>query len=186
MRTRATYRHLVAIAALCALQAHALGDDDGDISVEVRLQGDMVTIDARLHAPVSQLRAWNVLTDFDNMPRIVSNLETNAVISRSERRVVVEQSGFEREGILSLAFETVRQVDLLPHSEIRSRMLRGSLKSFEGTTRLTTRSGGTDIWSHGDCVPGVWIPPVVGPLFIQRATRRQFAELRREMIRRVD
>jgi hypothetical protein len=186
MRTRATYRHLVAIAALCALQAYALGDDDGDISVEVRIQGDMVTIDARLHAPVPQVRAWNVLTDFDNMPRIVSNLETNAVLSRSERRVVVEQSGFEREGLLSFAFETVRQVDLLPHSEIRSRMLRGSLKSFEGTTRLTTRDGGTDIWAHADCVPGAWIPPVVGPLFIQRATRRQFAELRREMIRRVD
>jgi hypothetical protein len=175
---------LLGLLLLQAFDGFALVDDERDIVVDVRQQGDVVIIDAKFHAPVAQNRAWEVLTDFENMARIVSNLETSAVLSRSEGRLVVAQTGSEREGMLSFSFETVRQVDLRPMSEIHSRLLRGSLKRLDGSTSLVARDEGTDVTSHGECVPGVWVPPVVGVLFTQRAARKQFAELRREMIRR--
>jgi hypothetical protein len=177
-------RWLFALLVFWALDGVAVVDDERDIVVDVRQVGDVVIIDAKFHAPVAQVRAWGVLTDFENMARIVSNLETSTVLSRGDSRLVVAQTGYEREGILSFAFETVRQVDLRPFSEIRSQLLRGSLRRLDGTTYLITRDGGTDIVSHGECVPGTWVPPVVGLLFTQRAARKQFAELRREMIRR--
>jgi hypothetical protein len=177
-------RWLLVILLLWAFDGLADADDEHDIHVEVHQQGDVVVIDAQFHVPVAQNRAWDVLTDFENMARIVSNLRTSSIVSRADDRLVVAQTGFEREGLLSFSFDTVRLVDLRPFNEIRSRLLRGSLKRLDGTTYLVARDDGTDISSHGECVPGTWIPPGLGLLFTKRAARKQFAELRREMIRR--
>ena len=42
-------------------------------------------------------------------------------------------------GPLSFAFETVREIELKPFYEIRARLLRGSMRKLEGTTRGTDR-----------------------------------------------
>jgi hypothetical protein len=177
-------RWLVVVLLLWTFDGLADTDDEQDVLVEVSQQGDVVVIDAQFHVPVAPTRAWAVLTDFENMAHIVSNLRTSTIVSRVENRLVVAQTGFEREGLLTFSFDTVRQVDLRPFNEIRSRLLRGSLKRLDGTTYLVARDDGTDVTSHGECVPGIWIPPGLGLLFTKRAARKQFAELRREMIRR--
>jgi hypothetical protein len=175
---------LAAAALACVPLTLAATDPDADIDVKVTRAGDTLVIDVGARVPVSQQEAWDVLTDFDHMATIVSNLESSRVLERSDGRVVVAQKGGRNEGVLRFAFETVREVELRPYSYMRAHLLSGTVERLDGTTTLTPRNDGTFIASHGDCVTGTWVPPLVGEIFLRNATREQYADLRREMIRR--
>jgi hypothetical protein len=174
----------VALAAIvCGPLAPAAAPNDA-IDVAVRRDGEAILIDVVVRAPVSQQEAWDVLTDFDRMASIVGNLEFSRVLERDGNRVVVAQRGGRTEGLLRFSFETVREVELHPTSLMRARLIRGNIARLEGTTALLSTGEGTQIVSHGLCVPGQWVPPVLGELFIEKATREQYADLRREMLKR--
>jgi uncharacterized membrane protein len=177
-------RLAIALLGVCASAALALQAPD-DIDVDVREVGNLVVIDVAMHVAAPPRVAWDVLTDFDNMARIVSSVESSRVLEGSAERVVVHQTGAYHEGLLRFGYETLREVRLTPYSAMQSRLIRGTLARLDGDTRLAAApGGGTQIVSHGECVPGQWIPPVVGRHFIARATRLQYAEMRREMLRR--
>ena len=152
--------------------------DQRDISVVVKVSGDTVTIDANLHVAASPEEVWGVLTDFDHMAQIVTNLQASRVVSRSATKVIVAQDGRASFGLVSFSFDTVREVELKPFAEIHARLIRGSMRKMEGTTHLIPESAGTRIVSHGEFIPDVWVPPIIGPNFIEAETRKQFAEMR--------
>ncbi|HWZ73534.1 MAG TPA: SRPBCC family protein [Casimicrobiaceae bacterium] len=155
------------------------------ILVVVEVSGELVTIDASLHVAATPEEVWGVLTDFDHMAEIVTNLRSSKVLSRSAARLVVAQEGRASVGPLSFAFNTVREIELRPFVEIRARLLRGSMRKLEGTTYLIAESTGTRIVNHGEFIPDVWIPPVIGVSFIEAETRKQFEEMRQEVLRRI-
>lgn len=174
---------LFAVMAALPLRAAEIAPEP-DIQVEVHRVGDTVTIDVSLHVGVNARVAWDVLTDFDHMAGIVSNLRSSRVVSRSGDSVIVEQKGEQVEGLLRFPFATVRDVRLVPYSSMHARLISGTLKRMEGTTTLVERANGTDITSHGVFVPEQWLPPLMGEHFVRTATQQQYAEMYREMTRR--
>jgi hypothetical protein len=60
----------------------------------------------------------------------------------------------------------------------------GNLKASEFTTRVIDRGAFTQITNHGEFIPNIWVPPVIGPALIEAETRKQFQELRLEILRR--
>jgi hypothetical protein len=175
---------LAAIAACFAAPVAAASPSADEIAVTVGQNGDVITINARLCVPVSVQEAWEVLTDFEHMAQIVSNLESSQVLSRSGNKVVVSQRGRATRGPLSFSFDTVREVELQPYSLIRARLLSGSLKRLEGATRLSSQDAQTRIVNRGEFVADAWVPPVLGIHFIEVETRKQYQEMRDEMLRR--
>ncbi len=172
------------VVLLCGGVACATAGGGDDITVDVRQSADTLIVDVRLHVAASPAETWEVLTDFDRMPTFVSNLRSSRVLERTPERVIVEQKGSQREGLLAFDFETVREVRLHPIEHMESRLIRGSMQRLDGQTWLIPRAGGTDIATHGECLPRQWIPPVVGVLFIRNATRLQYEEMRREILLR--
>ena len=161
-----------------------IGDPDRDLVVHVKQAGTLITIEVSMHVDAPQVEVWNVLTDFDRMAQIVSNLESSRIVSRQGNRVVVEQRGSETHGLIKFAFHSVRNVELEPHGEMHSTLITGSMLRLDGVTRLATTGRGTRVTSLGELVPPTWIPPVVGAHFLEKATRKQYVEMREEMIRR--
>ena len=51
------------------------------------------------------------------------------------------------------------------------------------TTRLVAEGGATRITSHARFIPDRWIPPAIGLAIPRAETRRQFGELRAEIMR---
>src|SRR6266849_1482197 len=91
---RARQSVLVAALLVCwSLCAAASDADLKEISVAVEVAGDLVTIDASLHIAASPKEVWEVLTDFDHMAEIVTNLQSSKVLSRSATTLVVAQQG---------------------------------------------------------------------------------------------
>ena len=158
---------------------------DQDIVVRVQKAGAeiLVDIDCPVRAPVPIV--WDVLTDYDNMASFVSNLTFSGVERRIDNVLTVRQKGKVTRGPLSFAFDNVREVELVPGAEIRSRLVSGDLKASFFTTRIAELDGLVHISNSGRYTPNVWVPPLVGPALIEGETRKQYAEIRAEILRRV-
>jgi uncharacterized membrane protein len=176
---------LVAAVAAAALSAHAAPTTaDDDIAVNVGRHGNMIVVDVEVPIEATAREAWAVLTDYEHMAAFVSNLRSSAVLRRNGDSLVVEQIGEAKRGLLKFAFETVRAVELTPPREIRSTLVKGEFKSYVFSTRIVDHGSSVTVVNHGEYEPTTWVPPVVGPALIEAETRKQFGELRREVMRR--
>src|SRR5437867_9490378 len=109
--------------------------DTRDIIVHVQKNGERIVVDVDLPVQATPLEAWNVMTDYDNMAKFVSNLEWSKIIGREGNTLTVEQKGKASRGPLSITFENVREIVLTPPREVHSRLISGDLKASEFTTR---------------------------------------------------
>jgi uncharacterized protein YndB with AHSA1/START domain len=144
------------------------------------------TITVEVDCPVDAPRAvvWDVLTDYDGMAKFISNLEVSAVRMRMGDRMQVHQKGRASRGPLTFPFESVREIELVPQSEIRSKMISGDTMPATFTTRIEAAGDKLHIVHTGTYTPSMWVPPVIGPALIEMETRKQYGEIRDEIARR--
>jgi hypothetical protein len=181
--TRAWQWLLACCVATVAVSASAAAADE-DIVVHARKDGAevVVEVDCPVRAPV--LAVWDVLTDYDNMSRFISNLQYSGIEGRVDNVLKVRQFGKASRGPLTITFDNVREVELRPFTEVRSRLISGDLKASAFTTRLVDVDGLVHIVNSGRYTPKIWVPPVIGPALIEEETRKQFGEIRTEILRR--
>jgi len=178
-------RHWLVAALLAAHAAVAYpAGEDQDIVVKVVRDGATMKVDSELRVRANPRDVWDVLTDYDNMPRFVSTLKASTIEKRSGNRLQVTQRGTVQFGLLGFPFTTVRQIDLVPYTEVHTTVLDGSMKSSEFVTTIIAAPGETRILQHGTVVPDIWIPPGIGPAIIAERTRVQWQEFRTEILRR--
>ena len=175
---------IVAVLALALLPAAGWAAMDKDIEVRVKKNGPEVVVDVDCPVNTSVAVAWEVLTDYDHMSEFLSNVQSSSVQSRDGRMLQVYQTGKATRGLLSISFENLRAVELVPYQEIRSRLISGDMKASAFTTRIVDDGIVVRIIHSGRYTPKIWVPPVIGPTLIEDETRRHFGELRTEILRR--
>lgn len=185
MIARTLFRWTAPSALALALTVHAaLPANDADIDVHVLQNGNRITVDVNMPVQATAIETWKVVTDYDNMAKFVSNLKASRIVEQIDNKLIVMQKGKASHGPLSFSFENVREIFLTPPTEIRSRLISGDLELSEFTTRVVDHGDSAQIVNHGEFVPKVWVPPIVGPAVIEAETRKQFRELRDEIMRR--
>lgn len=175
---------ILAVLAALPVPARPAPTDNSDIAVHVTKDGPTISIevDCPVAAPVAVV--WEVLIDYDHMTQFISNLETSIVRERNGNRLNVYQKGKARRGPVTFTFENVREIQLVPYREIRSRLISGDLKASQFTTRIVDDGGGLHIINSGRYTPKIWVPPLIGPALLEAETRKQFGEIRAEILRR--
>jgi hypothetical protein len=171
------------LLAAIAFPAWSAAADD-DIIVHVKKEGPeiIVDVDCPVRAPLPVV--WSVLTDYDNMSSFISNLQYSSVQGRVDDVLVVRQKGKATRGPLSFSFDNIREVQLVPFTEVRSRLVSGNLKASAFTTRIVAVDGLVHVVNSGRYTPNLWVPPLIGPAIIEAETRKQFGEIRAEILRR--
>jgi hypothetical protein len=171
-------------ALVLSLPAAGAAADDSDIVVKVRKEGETihVAVDCPVKAPAAV--AWEVMTDYDNMAKFISNLTESSVRMHMGNRLQVSQKGKASRGPLSISFENMREIDLVPKSEIRSKLIAGDTMPATFVTRIEERDGMTHVMHTGSYTPSMWVPPGIGPSLIETETRKQYGEIRTEILRR--
>ena len=182
MTRRARWPVLLWLATM-AVPSHSAGPD-GDIVVHVRHEGAeiVVEVDCPVQAPLPVV--WEVLTDYDNMSRFISNIHSSTVRSRVDNMLTVRQTGQSTHGPFTFAFDSLREVTLRPYSELHSRLISGNFRASTSTTRIVRADGLLHIVNNGRHTPTLWVPPLIGPALIEAETRKQFGEVRTEILRR--
>jgi hypothetical protein len=158
--------------------------DDSDIQVQVQQRGRWIVVDVAMSVQATALDTWKVITDYDHMASFVSNLELSKIVDRVGDTLTVMQKGKASRGLLTFSFENVREVVLTPPREIHSRLISGDLEASEFTTRVVDHGASSEVINHGEFIPKIWVPPLIGPSVIAAETRSQFGQLRAEILRR--
>jgi hypothetical protein len=162
----------------------ATDEPQSPVDVHVKKNGELIIIDVDFKVPVAPKQAWEVLTDFDHMSNFVSNVKFSAITKRDGDKIEVAQKGLADHGLISFAFDSVREIELKPFSKITSHILSGNMKKLDGTTVLTPDGNGTHVTYHAESISPTYVPPVIGPKFIEGESRHQFEEMRAEMLKR--
>ncbi|MHB8747417.1 MAG: SRPBCC family protein [Gammaproteobacteria bacterium] len=156
-----------------------------DIVVNVEKNGAEITVDIDCPVTAPLPVVWQVLTDYDHMAGFISNLDISRVQARDKTKLEVYQKGKAKRGPLSFAFENVRAIELRPEREIHSRLISGDMKASEFTTRIVDDGSKViHITNSGRYTPNMWVPPIIGPALIAAEMRKQFGEIRAEILRR--
>ena len=175
---------LLLLVWLLMAGAYADPQHDKDIEVKVQVAGETVVVDVNLLVSATRQQVWAVLTDFGHMAVFISNLKESKVISTSGDTLNIFQRGSAQYGPVTFPFESTRELRLTPFDKIQSHLISGNMRKMEGVTKLFDEGEKTRIIYHAESIPGVWIPPIVGKVFIAHESREQFQQMRDEIIRR--
>lgn len=95
--------------ALLAVLSFAAWSAGGTSDIVVRVQKDGPTISVEVECPVTATRAvvLDVLTDYDNMAKFISNLEQSVVRIHTGNRLMMYQKGKASRGPLTFPFENI-------------------------------------------------------------------------------
>jgi len=118
------------------------------------------------------------------MAQFLPNVAQSVVRMRMGNRLRVYQKGRASRGPLSISYESVREIELVPASEVHSRIVEGDNMPAEFVTRIEERGDGLHIVHTGDYTPRLWVPPGIGTALIEAETRRQYGDIRNVILRR--
>ena len=148
---------------IAALSASAFGlNPNQDIVVRVEKDGQKIAVDVDCPVDAPWALVWEVLTDYDHMAQFISNLEYSGVEDAGANVLRVHQKGQASRGPLTLKFDNVREIELVPQREIRSRLIRGDMKESVFVTRIVEKDARIHIVNVGRYTPNVWVPPLIG------------------------
>ena len=157
---------------------------DQDIVVHVQMDGQLITVDVDCPVDAPWSVVWEVLTDYDHMTHFISNLEYSDIENRLDNKLRVHQKGKASRGPLTLSFDNIREIELVPFREIRSRMVSGNLIPSESVTQIVEVFTRLHVVHKGYYTSNIWVPPLLGPALIEAETQKQFGELRSEIMHR--
>ena len=155
-----------------------------EILVGIEKSGEAFVVNARINLQVPLRTAWEVLTDFDNMSSILSNLASSRIVRRNGNTLIVDQEGAAHYGIFSYSFASEREIRLEPMKRIFARQISGNAKRFESELELSQTGLVTLIRYRAEVVPDSGIGRSFGGTFIQHEVEEQFTALVAEMKRR--
>ncbi len=154
------------------------------VQVKVENENDHVVLSARYLVPVVPELAWEVLVDFEHMPRFVPNLRDSRVLSRRGNQLRVEQRGVVPVALLELGYTSVREIELHPLSEIHSSTVGGDSGVMRSVSRIRPGEAGTEITFRADWWPASSLVSRFGQGTTREILAQQFTAMRKEMLRR--
>jgi uncharacterized membrane protein len=178
---------LLASVVTFGIMLNAVGAEpkiDPNLSVKVKKSNGKIIVDVSMLTPASQQQVWDVLTDFDHMTNFLSNLKSSKILRHDGNKIQVEQTGKATQGIFSFSFDTVREITLVPLKEINSRVLSGSIKQADASTHLIVEGNATRIVYHSESVAASLVPAAISVKFVDQQVRKQYTEIREEILRR--
>jgi carbon monoxide dehydrogenase subunit G len=150
----------------------------------LKMDGSHMSIDVTMEVAVPLAVAWEVLTDFDNMPKILHNLKTSSSTREAENVVLLKQSGTARYGVFSSDFESVRRLTLVPMTRIDSQTISGTISKMHSRNELVPTTSGVRVHYHAEIEVDFFLPPIVGPSAMRNDAKERFAAFATEMLKR--
>lgn len=154
-----------------------------DPTVQVHRQDSNLILDITYQVPVQPQEAWATLTDFENQPGFMPNLEVSRVLQRSGNRLQIEQKGVAKVGFFSFHYVSQRELEMTPFQLIRSHSLSGDIQ-MESTLALIPAGDGTRIAYHVNAVSKLPVPTSLVASYLSDMLRDQFKAMGDEMMRR--
>jgi carbon monoxide dehydrogenase subunit G len=173
----------VMLVALLGAQAFGASGAE-DLGIDVERTGERFSVRAQATLAVPAELAWQVLTDYENLPRFIPGLTRSKVQQRGANRALLEQKGEARFLFFSFPIEVRVEVLESPHAWITSRAVGGNLKRMQGRYQLEPDGAGVRLSYAGELEPDFDLPPLIGPFVLRTMVEEQFTAMVVEIERR--
>jgi len=173
------------VVVLLAVQA-APGRAADELSVEAERRGERVDVRARALITAPPAVVWEVLTDYEHLPRFVPGIAKSVVRLREGSRLLVDQSGEARFLFFSIPIEVQLEVIERPPQWISSRAVAGNVRRMSGRYEIEPDAErGTVLLRYvGQIEPDFELPPLIGVAALRNTAYEQFAAMVAEIERR--
>ena len=175
----------VTAAALCVLlQASLLSAEQTPGNLTVREEKGVYTVVARFLVDQPASVALTVLTDYEQIPRFMTDVRTSIVRSRGTGWAVVEQEAESRLMMFSKRIHLVLLIEEQPDALIFRDRCGQTFVRYEGAWRLSSEDGHTVITYELTAEPSFDVLGVILKRILRRDSSRMIVSLQREIAAR--
>jgi carbon monoxide dehydrogenase subunit G len=187
---RANARRLLVAAAvsLCVAlpgaQLAATADPGLESQVTVREDRGVYSVAAEFLVPQPPAAALAVLSDYEQIPRFMPDVQRSVVLERTPGRLIVEQEAVSRLMMFSKKVHLVLEVTEDRNTlRFRDRCLK-SFTSYEGSWQAVERDGGAAVSYKLTATPAFDVPEFILRRLLKRDSTRMIEGLKREIASR--
>ena len=174
---------VIAIVVSFPTMAPLSATDDGSPQqvVSVRENSGVYSVIARFRVPQPASVVLSVLTDYEQIPRFMPNVDRSVVLERGSGSAVVEQEAISRFMMFSRRVQLVLEIVEAPDAlHFRDRSGR-SFARYEGTWRVCEEANGTQITYELTAQPSFDVPEFVLKRLLKRDSAEMIQKLRHEI-----
>jgi carbon monoxide dehydrogenase subunit G len=177
---------IVAILAVAMVQVvpMAASGPESKPTVSVREERGVYSVTARFQVPQPSTAVLAVLTDYEDIPRFMPDINSSVVLERVNGRTIVEQEAVSRVMLFSKRMHLVLEInegaDTLRFNDRCGR----SFVRYEGAWRVYDRNGLTEILYDLVAQPSFDVPEFVLKRVLKRNSEQMIEQLRREIAAR--
>ena len=177
-------RFLMAAALSVLLQASLVSAEQSSGNVTVREEKGVYMVVARFLVDQPASVALTVLTDYEQIPRFMTDVRTSIVRSRGTGWAVVEQEAESRLMMFSKRIHLVLLIEEQPDALIFRDRCGQTFVRYEGAWRLSSEDGHTVITYELTAEPSFDVPGVILKRVLRRDSSRMIVSLQREIAAR--
>lgn len=152
--------------------------------VSVTKWGEGYQVNVRMEVAGSRRLAWQVLTDYDNLPHFVPGMQSSRIVSGRGEPMLLEQKGESGVLFFKVTTTTVSRIVETPENEIRFDLVSGNLKRMRGAWTLGPHDHATVVGYRAELVPEFAVPPLIGPAVMAQNVKTMVEGVAREIERR--
>ncbi|WP_051710803.1 SRPBCC family protein [Andreprevotia chitinilytica] len=154
------------------------------VRIDAHRDGGKIMVEGEFSAPVPRELAWQVMVDFDHMTDFMPKLTKSHVLNREGEKLTVNQHGTVHVGFFDVAFDSTREIELKPMSEIDSHSVGGDTGAMHSVATLAQQDQQTVISYRAEWVPTSVLIASFGVSTLKNQLGEQFQAMVHEMIRR--
>jgi carbon monoxide dehydrogenase subunit G len=154
-----------------------------EVKVDAHKDADLVKIDAQFSVAVSKEQAWQVMVDFEHMPQFLPQLQSSHILSQNGDHLRVAQVISVPLSLFNYDYESMRDIDLKPYSEIRATSV-GGRDAYMSIAQLKVSAGQTVISYHAEWQPESNVLASFALDTMRSQIRQQFMAMQQEMFKR--
>jgi carbon monoxide dehydrogenase subunit G len=174
-------RFLVTAAVIVALSGGAAAADRTAPHVSVREDGGTYVVMARFEIAQSAAAALAVLSDYEQIPRFMPEVQSSVVIDRTGGRTLVQQEAVSRFMMFSKKVHLVLEVTQEPGAIRFVDRCGKSFVTYEGAWRAVTENGRTTVSYELAAKPGFDVPEFILKRLLKRDSVQMIERLQREI-----
>jgi ribosome-associated toxin RatA of RatAB toxin-antitoxin module len=105
-------------------------------TVNIVQHNDTFTINASFEVAAKPEVVFDVLTDFDKMPKFMPSVSTSKIVSSSPNKYRVRQTGKVSVGLFNASYDSTKDIEVIPGKEIKATSLDSENGDMTSTTKV--------------------------------------------------
>ena len=178
-------RSLLAILALMLPVAAVAADSGGDPRVSVRETArGAYAVSAQFTVPAPAEVVYAVLTDYENIPKVIPSVKRSRIVRRIESQTIVEQEAVSKFMFFSKRVHLLLSIDATADAISFHDLCGQSFSVYEGSWTILPQDSGTEVRYALRAQPTFDVPLFVIRKVLSADAREMTELLRAEMVRR--